>query len=73
MKKTLAAVGMAAAMLLAPTVVPAAVATSASAAIIEYKCQRYDWFFGWRIRYTTNVDEAIHMMRNGWACVCIYR
>jgi len=69
-RKTLLAIGMATAMLLAPTVVPAAVGSVAEAVTIQYRCQKYDWFFGWRIRYTTNLDEAIHMMRNGWSCVC---
>lgn len=71
MRKTLAATGMLIALLLAPTVIPAAVSSTASAATLQYKCQRYDWFFGWRTRYTTDYGYVRELMNSGWTCYCI--
>lgn len=71
MRKALTAVLIATAMLIAPTVIPAAVSSTASAVSLQYKCSRYDWFFGWRIRYTTDYSYVRQLQNDGWTCYCI--
>jgi hypothetical protein len=71
MRKALAATVLTAAMLIAPTVIPAAVSSTANAVTLQYKCQRYDWFFGWRTRYTTDYNYVRELMNSGWTCFCI--
>jgi len=73
MKKTLAAIGMATALLLAPAVVPAAVSTTANAASAQiwYKCTKYDWFWGYRENWTTEYWRVLNWQSWGWTCYCV--
>lgn len=44
-----------------------AIAQPAEAQIL-YKCQKWNWFFGWRVVYTTDFRSYTN---SGWTCYCI--
>ncbi len=71
MRKALTATAIAVAMFMAPTVISVVVPGTANAVTLQYKCQRYDWFFGWRTRYTTDYNYVRELMNSGWTCFCI--
>jgi len=46
----------------------AAVIAPVADAQIMYKCQKWNWFIGWRTVYTT---DWRWYTGNGWTCYCI--